>query len=314
MKKVIRIIAVAMCVALLGVMLCSCQYLDDMKKNHAVYTDDSKEAIEFKDHIYKGFSMPENIIPITDSEAYGEFTYVTTKDVPVLLSEMYGDSFSFDTREKTPLILTCYNEVNNSVLNYSNLGTAQTYQVQCYVREDRYDELSEEMKNATLDHYYYLHDNYDSYVGNNSDYLDYGSISSVDYRLVSEELTNAINDTIKSGKKVNYKKLKDEGWNSFTLNYCDKNRLVTDVSKTLIILYNRESLKYYLVPKFPAMSYSHGAKEIFEVSEKYHKALDQLFKEEYDSVFTEDNLYQYFEPDETDAYAYGEGDSGEIAI
>ena len=326
MKRIIKVIAFALCIAMLGVTLCSCQYLEDKKNNRAVFTDDSKEAIEFRGNTYKKIKLPKDVSVLFGSESSQE-SYVTTKDVPVLLSSMYGQHFAYNTKEENPLIIQCYKEIDynfetngvnqflsNSYSKYSAFGLQDSEK--CYVREDRYEELSKELENPNLDHYYYYDYSYENGeldIGDYSYYSNSGEFYSpvYEYKLINEELTNAINDTFKNGKKVDYKKLKDEGWSTFWLDYCDQNLLLTSDSNSLDIFYDSADKKYYLMP----FNSSFGiAVQMILVPDKYSKLFDQLFSEQSDEVVKDNSLYQYFEMDEMDEYAFGEGNSGEIEI
>lgn len=327
MKRIIRIIAAVMCIALLGVTLCSCQQLDDKKRNHAVYTDDSKETIEFRGNAYKRLTLPSETISATAFYDYiPESAYVTTKDVPVLLSSMFGEPIIFDTKSDDPVIIQCYNESPITTENSYYLNSISNYYgyqfdaKKCYVREDFYDELKEELKDGNLEHYFYydydLKDfdmkNFDPENIESAEEFEYDMYSNlkVDYKLIDDELTKAINDTLKSGKKIDYKKLKDHSYSSFALSYCDKNLIVSDEGKNLVIFCDTKTNKYYLAPM--AYGYSNN-KVLIEVPDKYSQLFKKLFTEQKDSLFEDEDLSMYFEDDLED-YTDEEDDSSETEL
>ena len=58
MKKIFKLTALALSLALLCVSLCSCADLDYRRANTAVYTDDTKAAFTFRDKLYKHIEIP----------------------------------------------------------------------------------------------------------------------------------------------------------------------------------------------------------------------------------------------------------------
>ena len=305
MKKVIRIITAALCAAMIGATLCSCRYLDEKKENNAVFTDDSKEYIEFRDHTYKRIELPSGLTAMVDYDFGVEPAYVTEKDVPVLLNSMYGLPFIYDSKVKNPLILQLYE--GNDLMDESDpilRATMHTYGAldrnQCYIREDKYDEVKNEIQKAKLDHYYYYDADFTDY-SLNYDFSDPMQLTP-ELKPASEELTSAINDSLKSGKKVNYQKLIDkDSWSSFCLGCCDKNMLVTDDTKNLYILCENVSGKYYLVQTTNMYS---KEKDLITVPDQYSSVFKQLFTEQKEYLYIGARLEDYFEMDETDASAY----------
>jgi len=90
MKKMKRVLCLVLSV-LLCLSLCGCQALDDMKAQHALRQADG--SIVWNDTVYK---------PLPDIHADANTIYfvdtvrVTDPDVPVLLSEQYGELFDRD--------------------------------------------------------------------------------------------------------------------------------------------------------------------------------------------------------------------------
>ncbi len=311
MKRMTRIIAALMCIALLGMILCSCQQLDDKKRNHAVYTDDSKETIEFRGNNYKRLTLPsESIVPVTPYDYIGATAYVTTKDVPVLLSSVFGEEIAYDIKSDEPVVIQCYKESsietnNNFLVNSTSVYGYQYDNEKCYVREDHFDELNEELKDGNLDHYYYYDygtKDFELKDSDSSDEIAYEMNSDyevkIDEKMIDDESTAAINETLKNGKKIEYNKLKNHTYSSFSLMYCDKNLLFTDTSKILIIFRDTTADKYYLA----SMAYDYANhKELIEAPEKYSQLFKKLFSENKNIVFEDDDLSSYFEYDFEDA-------------
>ena len=88
MKNIKRILAIVFC-SIICFSLCSCNYIDELRSKQAFY--DESGNITFRDEVYITLPSCENLKYYT--EGYGR---VTTEDVPVLLSDNYGQSFSFN--------------------------------------------------------------------------------------------------------------------------------------------------------------------------------------------------------------------------
>ena len=89
MKSQIRIAVLALLGALC-LSLCSCQALEDMKATHA--TMDDRGHIHWNGHTYVALSGTDEELNLnydTDADVY-----VTTADVPVLLSQIEGEAYS----------------------------------------------------------------------------------------------------------------------------------------------------------------------------------------------------------------------------
>ncbi len=98
MKKTIKITSLVLCLALLGVFLSGCSFIDELRQSHAILSDD-KSTITFQGKTYKK-------LPKTDKELYCTYNFfgsyyseevnITDADVPVLLKEFYAHSGSYD--------------------------------------------------------------------------------------------------------------------------------------------------------------------------------------------------------------------------
>ena len=180
---------IALFVALmLCLSLCGCQELDDMRATHAFWQEDG--SILWNGNVYRQLGG--------DGTSYDlDFVYgnviinVTTKDVPVLLSGMFGESFDVSA---DGTLLEAYNWQTGYIM---------------YCREDVYAETEEYLKNgfelATY-YYTYLDEDYNSY----------------NYYL-TEYQTNTINDILASVMPAPYTEYEDEEiWDSLILHGCDK--------------------------------------------------------------------------------------------
>lgn len=118
MKKLIA--ALLLCVLVLS--CAGCANLDEMKANHAVWTDEEQTALEWNGATYKKLPT-SSALEIWDHSEKNVF--VTAPDVPVLLIEQFG----------SPL-----NCSKDEVLLQSIHWSENDYPV-FYCRADRYDEL-----------------------------------------------------------------------------------------------------------------------------------------------------------------------------
>lgn len=163
MKNIKRILAIVFCL-IICFSLCSCNYIDELRSKQAFY--DESGNITFRDEVYK-------ILPSSEYLKYywSAFGNLTAKDVPVLLSENYKESFSY----------------NNDLSLLSIPGTEEYY-----VREDLYDEYYELVENMPkLDRY--------CIMGHRSD--DKREVHEKFEVLLSKEATLKINES-KDGEKV----------------------------------------------------------------------------------------------------------------
>ena len=187
MKKMKRWIALLVAL-LMCLSLCGCQKLDDMRATHAVYQEDG--SILWNGQVYRqlgNVEMRDEIAMVYDHQLIN----VTTKDVPVLLSDVFGEQ---------------YDVCADGTLLESNYWS-EGYTLYC--REDVYEETAEYLKNGfQLETYYYsyLNEDYDSY----------------NYYL-TEYQTNAVNDVLATVIPAPLEEYGDEPiWTSLYLNGCDK--------------------------------------------------------------------------------------------
>ncbi len=150
MKKTIKRILLAGLALALCVSLCSCAQLDEMRNDQATWNTDG--TIRFRDANYK--MLPENIGEIRLNERMMRNSgVITAPDVPVLLSEEMGDwmDYSDDT-----VFLSAYPNDYAGTLFFPNDGRFDADSMRIFCREDRYEEITERIVNARLDHYFWI--------------------------------------------------------------------------------------------------------------------------------------------------------------
>lgn len=295
MKQFMRIIAVALCLIILGVTLCSCQYLEDKKVNHAVYCDDSKESLTFRGNTYRQIKLKKDQQFIMADSA---IAFVTTEDVPVLLSTQFGEWLDYNSNEEHPAVLRCNSRADEAYYAYPisidsglhNLSAEyfanETAEIRYYVREDKLDEISKVVEKAELNEYFTV--NYNTYEYDENGY----SIDAYPEKL-GEDITKAINASLKEGKKINYTKLSDQDWNA--LNWClwaypcDKDMNVTDTGSILIA---SDRLNFYLVPTDNS---SPLTKDLIKVPEKYYDTFYTLARKYQGDMYYHGIVRDYFE-------------------
>lgn len=90
MKNKIKPIISILLTLLLCFALTGCDMLDEMKKEQAFYTNEEKTEFVWQGTLYKHIEIDKDIF----ATSYVGAGYITESDIPVLLSDLYGDSFS----------------------------------------------------------------------------------------------------------------------------------------------------------------------------------------------------------------------------
>ena len=147
MKKTIRIVASVLLLALLSISLVGCRQLDELKRKHGVFLDESREEIELRGHIYEKV-MERVMFGNAEWETYlitDEYSMnIADKDVPLLLTENYGETARYNSRdEEDPVVLSIYDSRDGKTVDIF------------YCREDYLDTLKAKMDNVVLDQFYY---------------------------------------------------------------------------------------------------------------------------------------------------------------
>ena len=165
MKKTIKLFAALFLVIAICLSLTGCQFIDDMRKTQAFWTDD---GIRFRGAEYVALPECETLDPIISSD----LVYVTKADVPVLLCEVLGDWA--DVSEDGIFVITT--EKN-------------------YCRKDKYDEVCAKITNGA---------EFDTYCCGYYEYDDDTYTSELTYARLSKAEIDAINQTMTKGKKQSY--------------------------------------------------------------------------------------------------------------
>jgi len=291
MKKVLRPIAAVMCIVMLAVTLCSCQYIDDARSKHAVYTDDKKSTLIFRDKEYKKVNIKNSNTTFIMNESIFEDCYATNSDVPVLLRSMYGDDMYLSEAledEKNPTLITIYRygmsdyssatSISKGIL--SSLGTDidlnSTYSavvsdsdfeiVNYYVREDKYDSVVYKLDNAQIDRFCKIVTEYD-------DPSDTWMGGKTTCELIDESVCKAVNTVLKNNDTITVDKLdKNNEWWGIMFISCDDEMFISDNRNVLVI---SDGLDYYAFYVNTTVSNPF----IHKVDDKNRKIFTKLFND-----------------------------------
>jgi len=163
MKKSVKIIALCLSLMLLTVFFTGCDFIDELRANHAILSDD-KETISFDGKTYR--KLPETA-DLYSSNYYSEKfddIMLTDDDVPVLLAE--GESYTFDY-DSTRDIFTVYMPTDKSAVQGSlfvSYVNAIDYENGVYYcNEKDYARYSEAIKNNKMDRIGFEYEKCDAY-------------------------------------------------------------------------------------------------------------------------------------------------------
>ena len=192
MKKFKRWIALLVAV-LMCASLCGCQMLDNMRANHAVWQEDG--TILWNGATYRKLENKGSLAALQVSRDYSTL-YVTEPDVPVLLSEGFGECFDI-----------C---ADGRLLESYNYEGENGYAVYC--REDIYEETSAYLRGGiTVDTYFYS-------------YYDFDTADGATYFL-TEEQKDTLHRILSTVIPVSLEEYDEDWLDSVTLSGCDANRL-----------------------------------------------------------------------------------------
>lgn len=299
MKRSFKLVALLIAVVLMAASLCSCEELDKKKANRGIYSDDRKE-ITYQDNVYRLITAGKYEI-ITGSYNW-DWQYVTTKDVPVLLAETYGDSMDVLNNGAVLRVTADISDFpdeawENSVGQEGYIYSTYVY----YVRSDQYNEVKDTIDKAELDHYYfeywgYDEDNYYDSTDMLNESRPYASGEDYIQILLDEDLTELINSALKATEKdkVSYRELStgDYDLKVIDLAPCDNNKIVT-----------RSDVIYYLVQDHEKYYFWDGNYfndiAFYPFSEDDAVLLKELFEKYPDAISYDDILYQF-----NNTYAY----------
>lgn len=240
MKRIVKLISLFLCIAMLCVTLCSCQYLDDAKDRSAYYTDESKESFTFRDHTYRKIDLNSNQMFILDDTATEYTCHVAGSDVPVLMVAGYGNLMVFNATDDAPIVVnvlqTHVDESYYSGGYYASyeIGSDYSWVYAYYVREDEYDRISDLIEKKPINRYFTRLYQYN---------YSWDGRADVSRRLLDEAATQAVDRTLQDGELTDWRSLKQYDCYTVSLYPCDKDMLITN-GKSYIMVTN--NVDYYI--------------------------------------------------------------------
>ena len=168
MKTVKKLICLLLCF-LICFSLCSCNFLDEMREEQAFWGKDN--TIIYKNKTYKKLSDCEFLSPEIDSEMYVK---VTARDVPVMLSGVFGDSGEISI-DRSIISIDSYND--------SSFSYIPSY----FAREDIYDTIQDKIFSLNY---------FDGYAFEYTDYNDDNKLGyeivETKYKMISSDATETL--------------------------------------------------------------------------------------------------------------------------
>lgn len=161
MKKALRIISLILIVAIMSISLSGCMVIDMVREEQAFWGEDNK--IKYGEYEYMLLPESENLQPVCNEL---NFVYITTEDVPVLLSGAFGDRYDIS---------------DDKVFIFTDGENGYT----CYCRSDRYDDIKDKITSGFKP---------ESYCYSYFDMVDYEDR----YYMFSADEVEAVNSVVKS--------------------------------------------------------------------------------------------------------------------
>ncbi|MBQ3284114.1 MAG: hypothetical protein IJH40_00595 [Ruminococcus sp.] len=295
MKKSFRTIALLLAVILISVSLCSCEWLEEKKANRAVYSDDKSE-ITYQDNVYK-LILANKIDFVSDYSNGWTNPYVTTKDVPLLLTDEYGDPISV-LRDGT--VIRAFADIDGFSDDFWITDKGGEYYATTthlyYVRSDKYDEIKETVEKAELDHYYFEYWSYGDYDYDDAEYStnmlnDYRTPSrDYQYVLLDDSLTDIVNKALKASTedKVSYRELSTGDYDLKVIDFypCDKNMIITQSGIEYYFIQDGDKYYFWDGNYFNDIAF-------YPLNEDDAAHVKELYEKYPDAVSYEDVLYQF---------------------
>lgn len=135
MKKSMRFIALALAFLIACFAFCGCDFIEEARKEHAVWKNNEKTLIELNGKEYKLLPECDFLNPVCD---YYNYT-VTDSDVPLLLAEMYGEYVSV-SKDKNFIIVDGTEELEPTSSYY------EPAKIYCAV--EYYDKVKKQIENG----------------------------------------------------------------------------------------------------------------------------------------------------------------------
>lgn len=210
MKKSLRIFALILVLILSISVLCSCNSLDELRNNHARWTDDTHLTVEYLGQKYVKYEGDTNIFAITNFDGYYGFfpiQFITEKDVPVLLGKYFG--YSFDVSRDKRIIRTWnYFSFGKMADDFEGSDKIDGWDTDIYyLLESEKDEIIEEYTHA-------------AYNSKNFCYETYKDDELIDI-LCPDDVTRIVSKTAKS-EEVNEFDVESEPCESLEIMLCNE--------------------------------------------------------------------------------------------
>ncbi len=202
MKKYIKILSAGLLVLLIALSFCSCKELDEMRESVAIYSE-TEEVLIFRGNEYKLLPKCEYLHIEADDSGN-----ITEKDIPILLSSMYGSYMFFD---------------KNTVFIVGDSWRNGNGEAMVYCRSDRYSEMCQIIENLEMNFYCY----WNPYYNSNNSGLTYRG-----YSLVPDEVAEILQKTL-VGEGLEVKK--DGTYNVYTEFQC--------CNETMTLMNNRNIIE-----------------------------------------------------------------------
>ena len=280
MRKLFKLICLALCIAVIGATLCGCQQLDELRERTAVFTDDKLDTFTFRGATYKVIDAPTNVSFILKNTDGGY--KITGKDVPVLLSDSFGHPLLFERTDDAPVLTAAINvyvekdkTVEGMVSSFRNSDYYGEDRFTYYIREDRYEAVEQLSKEAKVDRYYM------NVWELTDEYTEWGSQIGYDIsKMIDQDMTDAVNRTLKNGEITRWKDLyeKSSEWYCFQLFPCDENLLITNGK-----IYNvvTDTFDYYIYD-------DNNDSVLYKASDDEFELFRKMYKMNNDSIGMED--------------------------
>lgn len=302
MKQSFKLITLVLAIIMVAVSLCSCRALDEAKANTAIYADNDKTAVLFRDAAYKYLDTGDyDFIFYRDADP---FTYhVTESDVPILLRSWYGALMGVS---KDGVVLGCNGASESKIAEaYYDSATNQNveygWRTKFYVREDKYDEIKETVEQGKLDHYfleYWEQPDYDQYMSGGmmdslaSDFsykrvlLDDKSTAAIERAKESDQTEEIqVHDGTQYVDNINVKRV-------LPLQKCDKNMILTKSdmkNTTFLVEWVNKDYRYFVTDGCTP----DGKCVMHEIDKDGYDSVEKYFDDYHDACATIDSLFPY---------------------
>ena len=275
MRKLIKITALVLCLVLLGVFLSGCSYIDEIRKTHAILSDD-KSTITFRGKTYKKLPKTDKELYCTYNffgDYYGNEVNITDEDVPVLLQEFFSHTGSYDLSKD----VFCIFNIDVDFIN----ANENRY----YCNEADYDRYVEALKNDELDYIGFEYETWDLNA-------EYHFVLETANSVLNEEIMGFVKNPETMTKETYDKYFEESDAVDFeclqgVLFKCDESASVVEPLSGYDIVRSYEGNKAYFI--------NYEYETAAELSEKSVKALKtEYFNGYYPGIVEEDGL-TYFD-------------------